>query len=38
MNIEKISLVNFKNHESINLDFDNKLNFIFGENGVGKTN
>ena len=38
MNIEKISLVNFKNHESINLDFDYKLNFIFGENGVGKTN
>ena len=38
MIIDKIDLVNFKNYESLKLDFHSKINFIFGKNGVGKTN
>jgi len=38
MHLKKISLLNFKNFESQNFDFDNKINCFVGNNGVGKTN
>ena len=38
MHLDKITLVNFKNFESISFDFDDKINCFVGNNGVGKTN
>ena len=38
MKIESINLVNFKNYESLNLKFNKRINFILGNNGIGKTN
>ncbi len=38
MYISKILLQNFRSHEKKLLEFDNKANLIFGENGSGKTN
>ncbi len=38
MFLEKLSLVNFKNHSSTNLTFQQGVNCIVGSNGVGKTN
>ncbi len=38
MVIKRISLTNFRNHNSINVDLDNNINVIFGSNGIGKTN
>ena len=38
MRIESINLVNFKNHETLNLNFHKRINFILGNNGIGKTN
>ena len=38
MKINTLKLVNFRNYEKINLEFDNFLNIIYGNNGVGKTN
>ena len=38
MNVSKIVLRNFRNYDYLALDFDNKLNVIVGDNGVGKTN
>ncbi len=38
MILKSISLINYKNFESINFDFDDKINCIVGNNGVGKTN
>ncbi|MBL4744871.1 MAG: DNA replication/repair protein RecF [Flavobacteriaceae bacterium] len=38
MHLKKISLLNFKNFESQNFDFDPKINCFVGNNGVGKTN
>ena len=38
MYLEKIELKNFKNYESENINFSDKINFITGENGSGKTN
>ena len=35
--IRKIELTNFRNHEFISLDFDNRKSYIYGNNGVGKT-
>ena len=35
--IRKIELINFRNHEFISLDFDNRKSYIYGNNGVGKT-
>ena len=34
----KINLVNFKNYDNLNIEFNNRVNFILGNNGVGKTN
>lgn len=38
MFLEKLHLENFKNYSACTLAFNRKLNFIFGENGNGKTN
>jgi DNA replication and repair protein RecF len=38
MQLNKLSLVNFKNYSEINLDLHPKLNCFVGNNGVGKTN
>ncbi|GMN09355.1 DNA replication and repair protein RecF [Croceitalea sp. MTPC9] len=38
MFLKSLSLVNYKNFDSKNLDFDPTINCLVGENGVGKTN
>ncbi len=38
MFLSKITLLNFKNHESLSLGFSKKINCFIGKNGVGKTN
>lgn len=38
MYLEKISLLNFKNYEELNIHFHKHLNCIVGNNGSGKTN
>ena len=38
MFLNKISLLQFKNHQNLSLGFTKKLNCIIGNNGVGKTN
>ena len=38
MYLESISLINFKNFDQIRFDFDEKINCLVGNNGVGKTN
>lgn len=38
MILQHISLLNYKNLESISFDFDNKINCFVGNNGAGKTN
>lgn len=38
MFLTKITVLNFKNHEALSLDFSKKINCFIGKNGVGKTN
>ncbi len=38
MILDELSLLNYKNFESLNLQFDPKINCIVGNNGKGKTN
>jgi len=38
MQIKELKLTNYRNHLNLKLDLDNKLVFIVGPNGVGKTN
>ncbi len=38
MILQKLSLLNYKNFESVTFDFDTKINCLVGRNGVGKTN
>ncbi len=38
MKLKKLSLLNYKNFDEIAFDFESKLNFIVGQNGIGKTN
>ena len=38
MHIDKIKINNFKNYISTEVRFSNKINFLFGNNGAGKTN
>ncbi len=38
MHLRKLSLVNFKNYPSFELEFCSRINCITGDNGVGKTN
>ncbi len=38
MKFENLSLFNFKNFETLEVDFSKRLNFFVGHNGAGKTN
>jgi DNA replication and repair protein RecF len=38
MKIKKLYLKNFRNHEHLVIGFDEKITFIYGNNGLGKTN
>ncbi len=38
MILKSLSLINYKNFESVNFEFDHKINCLVGNNGVGKTN
>ncbi|MEK4483996.1 DNA replication/repair protein RecF [Psychrobacillus sp. FSL H8-0484] len=38
MYIERLELKNFRNYDSIELDFSSKINVLIGENAQGKTN
>lgn len=38
MKIDKLQLINFKNYDYCSFNFNPRLNFIFGDNGNGKTN
>jgi DNA replication and repair protein RecF len=38
MFLSNIDLTNFKNHSSLKIDFNEKINCFTGDNGVGKTN
>jgi DNA replication and repair protein RecF len=38
MQLKSLSLLNYKNFETANFDFDQKINCLVGNNGVGKTN
>lgn len=38
MHLKHIELTNFKNYESVSLDFSPRFNCFVGNNGVGKTN
>ena len=38
MFLKSLSLLNYKNFESIDFEFDHKINCLVGNNGVGKTN
>jgi len=38
MYLSHLSLLNYKNFESREFDFDAKINCLVGANGVGKTN
>ena len=38
MLLSKVTLLNFKNHQSLSLSFSRKINCFIGKNGVGKTN
>lgn len=38
MHIDKIKINNFKNYISCEVNFSQRINFLFGKNGAGKTN
>ena len=38
MTLENLSLLNYKNFETVSFMFDSKINCLVGNNGVGKTN
>lgn len=38
MHLKSLSLLNYKNFDSVEFDFDSKINCIVGDNGKGKTN
>lgn len=38
MNLKHLSLLNFKNYETLEIDFSGGVNCITGPNGIGKTN
>lgn len=38
MILKRISILNYKNLEQVELDFSSKMNCIIGQNGMGKTN
>ncbi|WP_224484482.1 DNA replication/repair protein RecF [Robertkochia aurantiaca] len=38
MVLEELSLINYKNFDSVTFEFDPKINCFVGDNGIGKTN
>src|SRR5699024_10371367 len=38
MHIKQLQLKNYRNYESLDITFNNKVNVIIGENAQGKTN
>ena len=38
MRINSLTLLNFRNYEHLHIEFDKKLNLIYGKNGSWKTN
>jgi DNA replication and repair protein RecF len=38
MKIKNLYLKNFRNHTHLTLEFDSNITFIYGDNGLGKTN
>ena len=38
MILKSLSLINYKNFDSISFEFNEKINCIVGNNGIGKTN
>lgn len=38
MYIKSINLLNFRNYDNLELNFNNKINIIYGDNATGKTN
>ena len=38
MILKSISLINFKNHDNLQVDFSPNVNCFLGKNGIGKTN
>jgi len=38
MKLKKLYLKNFRNHENLLINFNRNITFIFGNNGLGKTN
>ena len=38
MKFKNLELLNFRNYQNLKIDFDDKLNLIYGNNGEGKTN
>jgi len=38
MRIKKLSIINFRNYDKLELNLNSNINIIYGENGVGKTN
>ena len=38
MKIQHLKLSNFRNYEQLDIDFNSKMNIIYGDNGVGKSN
>ena len=38
MIIKTLNIQNFRNYTSLNLELNDKINIIYGENGQGKTN
>ncbi len=38
MEISNLKLLNFRNYETLDLNFSSKTNIIYGNNGMGKTN
>lgn len=38
MEISKLKLLNFRNYETLEINFSDHLNLIYGQNGMGKTN
>ena len=38
MIVESLKLQNYRNYEYLNMNFDEKINIIYGDNAQGKTN
>ncbi len=38
MRVNHLNLINFRNYQKVNIDIDNGINLIYGDNASGKTN